>query len=67
MSYPKWVQRAPDIGAVLCLSEAEERKLLDDWAAEQTAGAAKAAAAAEAEALLRDAELAAGAAKPKGK
>jgi len=33
MTYPKWVQRAPDIGAVLCLDEAEEKQLLDDWAA----------------------------------
>lgn len=33
--YPKWVQRAPDIGAVLCLSEADEKKLLSDWADEQ--------------------------------
>lgn len=33
MSYPKWVTRAPGIGAVLCLDESEEKELLDDWAA----------------------------------
>jgi len=37
MSYPKWVQRAPDIGAVLCANEAEEQKLLSDWGAELAA------------------------------
>lgn len=31
--YPKWVQRAPEIGAVLCLNEAEESQLLADWSA----------------------------------
>jgi len=33
MSYSKWVTRAPGIGAVLCVDEAEEKQLLDDWAA----------------------------------
>lgn len=46
MSYPKWVQRAAHIGAVLCTSEDEEKKLLADYAAEQAATAK----AAEAEA-----------------
>lgn len=45
--YPKWVQRAPHIGPVLCLNAAEEKKLLDDWDAEQLAVAQEAAAAAE--------------------
>lgn len=35
MSYPKWVQRAPHIGAVLCLTEEEEKQLLDDWKSQQ--------------------------------
>lgn len=41
--YPKWVQRAPEIGAVLCLNEAEERQLLDDWATRNDAPAPQAA------------------------
>lgn len=32
MTYPKWVSRGHDIGVVLCLDEAEEAKLLADWA-----------------------------------
>lgn len=35
MTYPKWVQRAPYIGAVLCLNEEEETQLLADWEAQQ--------------------------------
>lgn len=35
MSYPKWVQRRQDIGAVLCVSEAEEAALIADWEATQ--------------------------------
>ena len=31
MSYPKWVIRSPEIGAVLCLNEQEEKDLLDVW------------------------------------
>jgi len=31
MEYPKWVQRAPEIGAVLCLSLDDEQALLDAW------------------------------------
>ena len=54
MSYPKWVKRAPHIGAVLCLNEDEERKLLSDWDAEQLELAEK--AAAEAEAVAKAAE-----------
>lgn len=37
MSYPKWVQRAPHIGAVLVQDEAEEKQLLDDWKSQQAA------------------------------
>lgn len=48
--YPKWVQRAPHIGPVLCRNKAEEDQLLADWHAEQEAEARKAAEAAEAEA-----------------
>jgi hypothetical protein len=55
--YPKWVQRAPDIGAVLCLNAAEEKQLLDDWAAEQAGKAKAAETAAAAEKALRDAEV----------
>lgn len=50
MSYPKWVQRAAHIGAVLCQDEAEEKKLLADYDAEQKATAA----AADEAALLGD-------------
>ena len=32
--YPRWVVRAPGIGAVLCLDAAEERSLLEAFAAE---------------------------------
>jgi hypothetical protein len=45
--YPKWVQREPDIGAVLCKNKAEEDKLMGDWAAEQVAKAEKVTKAAE--------------------
>lgn len=34
MTYPKWVQRAPHIGAVLCLNEEEETQMLADWQAQ---------------------------------
>lgn len=34
--YPKWVTREHGIGPVLCLNEAEEKALLDDWAARST-------------------------------
>lgn len=37
MSYPKWVTRAEDIGAVLCASAEEESALLESWVAEQAA------------------------------
>jgi hypothetical protein len=57
MSYPKWVQREPTIGAVLCLNEAEEKKLLDDWAAEKAAQAKAAEAEAEDEEEARDTEV----------
>lgn len=33
-SYPRWVVRAPGIGAVLCLDADEERRLLAAFAAE---------------------------------
>ena len=33
-SYPRWVVRAPGIGAVLCLDADEERSLLSAFAAE---------------------------------
>lgn len=36
-TYPKWVKRGPDIGAVLCLNEDEERALLADHVTEQKA------------------------------
>lgn len=55
--YPKWVKRAPHIGAVLCLNAGEEKKLLDDWEAEQLAKAE--AEAAEAEKAAKAAEEAA--------
>lgn len=55
MEYPKWVQRTPHIGPVLCANAAEEKKLMEDWEAEQLAHAEEAnkvaqAAAAEAKA-----------------
>jgi hypothetical protein len=40
--YPKWVQRAPHIGAVLCTNAKEEQKLLEDWELEQMAAAEEA-------------------------
>lgn len=55
--YPKWVQRAPSIGAVLCASAREEKELLEDWDAEKLAEAE--AAAAEAQAGAAQAEDAA--------
>lgn len=33
--YPKWVQRDPSIGPVLCRNEKEERELLNAWDTEQ--------------------------------
>lgn len=48
--YPKWISRGPDIGQVLVLNEAEEKKLLSDWEAENLAQAEEAAAAAKKEA-----------------
>lgn len=47
--YPKWVQRAPYIGAVLCLNAKEEQKLLEDWELEQMAAAEEAEQAEEGE------------------
>ncbi len=35
MTYPKWVQRSPYVGAVLCANEAEETQLLADWEVKQ--------------------------------
>jgi hypothetical protein len=54
MEYPKFVTRATGIGPVLCLNAAEEKKLLDDWDAEQLAKAEEAAAAAKAEAVAAE-------------
>lgn len=48
--FPKWVQRAPDIGAVLCANQKEEDKLRSDWDAEQLAKAESATAEAQADA-----------------
>jgi len=48
--YPKWVQRSPHIGPVLCLSEKEERELLNTWETEQAEKAEAEAKKAEAEA-----------------
>lgn len=45
--YPKWVQRAPHIGAVLCLNAKEEAKLLEDWELEQMAAVEEAAGSEE--------------------
>jgi len=65
MPYPKWVQRAPHVGAVLCQSEDEEKQVMSDWKAEVEAGAKAAAAAvakseadakAEAELVLKNAK-----------
>lgn len=53
-NYPKWVQRAPGIGAVLCNNVKEEQKLLEDWDAEKLKEAE--AAAAEAQADAKEAE-----------
>lgn len=59
MTYPKWVQRAPDIGPVLCLTPEDEKQLLDDWngaalkeAEDALAKAQASAAEAKAEATL---------------
>lgn len=46
--YPKWVQRAPDIGAVLCANAREEKALLDAWDEEKLAEAESATAEAQA-------------------
>lgn len=53
-NYPKWVQRAPGIGAVLCQNAKEEAKLLEDWDEEKLAEAE--AATAEAQASAKEAE-----------
>lgn len=58
MSYPKWVQRSPNVGPVLCQDEAEEKALLDDWKAQE-----KARAKAQAEALAAELKAAEEAAK----
>lgn len=55
--FPKWVQRAPHIGAVLCLTAAEETKLLDDFADEVSAAAAAEKKAVAAEKALRESEV----------
>lgn len=55
--YPKWVQRAPTIGPVLCANAKEEKELLDNWDAEKLAEAE--AATAEAQAGAAQAEEAA--------
>jgi hypothetical protein len=47
VGYPKWVQRAPHIGHVLCANAAEEKELMDTWNAEVEATAKAAAEAAE--------------------
>lgn len=47
LAYPKWVQRAPHIGAVLCTSAAEEKELMDNWNAECEKNAKAEAEAAE--------------------
>lgn len=67
--YPKWVQRAPHVGPVLCLTAAEEKHMLDDWNAEQVKAAEEAKAKAEAEAkeAKEAAELVLGGGKAKGK
>lgn len=57
MTFPKWVQRAPGIGAVLCQNQKEEDKLLADWDAEKLAEAE--AANSEAQANAAQAEEAA--------
>jgi len=48
MSHPKWVQREPTIGAVLCMNQAEEDALLLDWEEQKLATAQAEAAAAQA-------------------
>ena len=48
--YPKWVQRTPDIGPVLCRNAKEEQKLLEDWDEEQLVKAEEATAEAQANA-----------------
>lgn len=48
--YPKWVQRSPDIGAVLCRNAKEEKDLMESWDEEQLAKAEEAAAEAETDA-----------------
>lgn len=50
--YPKWITRAPGIGAVLVQNEKEETKLLEDWETEQLALAEADAATAKAAALV---------------
>lgn len=44
--YPKFVQREPHIGAVLCQNEDEEKQLLGDWKAEKALAAKEAEEAA---------------------
>lgn len=45
--YPKWVQRDPSIGPVLCRNEKEERELLNAWETEQVEKAEAEAEAAK--------------------
>jgi hypothetical protein len=54
--YPRWVQRAPHIGHVLCHSAEEEAQLLGDYAAEQKAAAKETEAAERAAKEAADAE-----------
>lgn len=52
--YPKWITRAPGIGAVLVQNEKEETKLLEDWETEQLALAEADAATAKAAVTAED-------------
>lgn len=56
MEYPKWITRAPGIGAVLVTSTAEEKELLESWDTEQ-AEEATAAAKAESAAARESAQV----------
>ena len=44
MSYPKWIQRSPDIGLVLAADEEDEKHILAHWKKQEKEAAKRAEA-----------------------
>lgn len=44
MSYPKWIQRSPDIGPVLAADEEDEKHILAHWKKQEKEAAKRAEA-----------------------